>query len=811
MSAKNYQLNYKELKCNCNLSEFDFNTTKDLKPLKGIIGQKRAVDALSFGLKMKQKGYNVYVAGISGTGRGSYTKSLVEKVAKEKAFNKDYVYVYNFKRYDEPISLSFEACKGKEFKRDIEEMLEKLIEEVPKIFSSREYESRNEEIMRGYESVSKNLLDELNEFTKDKGFMFQQTSQGLFSIPLKEDGSQISDEEYKELSEEEYESIREKSLELNKDVTEYLNRLKTLEEKFRNRVKDLDKKTGERIVNFHLEDIVEKYAQTEKILGYLNDMKEDMIENINKFRGDKTPKKNPLGLAVKDPMKFFNRYKVNLFIDNSQNRGASIVNETNPTYYNLTGMIEYKNEMGVLTTNFLELKPGALHKANGGFLILNVRDLFSHPFAWEALKRALKTSKVTMESLNKQYGYIVTSTLKPEPIDIDLKVILVGDYRTYSVLYSYDEEFKKLFKIMADFDVELRRNEENVLKIARFIASHCEEVGLKHFDKSAVERVVEFSARLSDNKEKLSARFNKIVEILYEADAYSNEHNTYITREDVEKAIDSKKYRNSKYEDKLNELYEDNTLIIDVDGKKVGQINGLAVMGSGDYMFGKPSRITASTYKGKNGIINIEREVRHSGSIHDKGVLILSGYLGEKYAKEEPMSLSTSITFEQNYSGIDGDSASSTELYLILSSIAGIPIRQDIAVTGSISQKGEIQPIGGVNEKIEGFFDICKIKGFTNNQGVIIPKQNVKNLMLKDEVIEEVRKGNFNIYAISHVNEGIEILTGMDYKEVDKLVIEEIEKMRKKDKEKDEDSENEKLKTNEDNSKDGDKNETNEK
>lgn len=795
MNIENFRLKAEDLKCNCNLGEFDFNSTEDLKPLKGIIGQQRAVDALNFGLKMKKRGYNVYVAGLSGTGRNSYTQSLVDKVAKYNRENKDWVYVHNFKVADEPVALSFYAGTGKEFKKDIEEMTEKLMSEIPKLFSSREYESRSEELMERYEKMSQNLLIELNEFAKDKGFLFQQTSQGLFSIPLKEDGTPMSDEEYKALSEEDYDDIREKSSELNKDITEYLNRIKSLEEKFRTKVKELDKKTGERIISFYVEEIIEKYGDNEKTLTYLNDMKADMIDNVNKFKGSK-PQKSPFGVPAKDPMKFFSRYKVNLFIDNSERRGAAIINETNPTYYNLTGIIEYKNEMGVLTTNYLELKPGALHKANGGFLILNVKDVFSHPFAWEALKRTLKTGKITMETLNKQYGYIVTSTLKPEPIDIDIKVILIGDYRTYSLLYAYDEDFKKLFKIMADFDVEFKRNDENVLKIARFIASHCEEVGLKHFDKGAVEKVVEYSSRIADHKMKLSARFNQIVEILYEADAYSNELKSYVSREDVEKAIQGKKYRNSKYEEKLNEMYKDGTLLIDVEGEKVGQINGLAVMGSGEYSFGRPSRITASTYKGKAGIINIEREVRHSGSIHDKGVLILSGYIGEKYGKEKPLSLTTSITFEQNYSGIEGDSASSTELYLILSSIAKVPINQSIAVTGSMSQKGEIQPIGGVNEKIEGFFDVCKIKGFTGEQGVIIPIQNVKNLMLKEEVLDAVEAGQFKIYAISHVNQGIEILTGISSEEIDKMVWEELEKSRDEEK-KEENGEDENVKAHE--------------
>ena len=784
-----WRLEAKDLKLKYNMDDFDFKSTQDLKPLKGIIGQERAAEALNFGLKMKAKGYNIFVAGISGTGRSSYTYSMVSKVAQTKKNNKDYIYVYNFKNPDEPKAISFQAGEAKHFQKDMETVVDKLYEEIPKVFTSREYELRNNEIAQKYERMGQNLIEELNEFAKDKGFFFQQGNQGLLTIPLKEDGSLMSDEEYNNLSEDEFARLRDKSQDLNKEVTEYMNRMRNLEQKLREKIIELDKKTGERVISFFFDDIVEKYSSNEKVMLHINHLKEDMVDHIAKFKGQQKSSSNPFSAQKEDPKKFFERYKVNLFIDNSEKIGAPIVNETNPTYYNLTGMMEYKNEMGFLTTSFMDIKPGALHKANGGFLILNVKDLFSHQFAWEGLKRSLKTNKITIETLNKQYGYIVTATLKPEPIDMDLKVILIGDYYTYSVLFSYDEDFRKLFRIMADFDVEMQRSSENVYKFARSIATQCEEKSLKHFSKEAVEKVIEYSSRLADSKDKLSSRYNQLVEILYEADALSDESSVFVTAQDVQMAINAKKYRNNKYEEKLNEMYQDGTLLIDIYGEKIGQINGLAVMGTGEYSFGKPARITASSYKGKAGIINVEREVRRSGSSHDKGVLILSGYIGEKYAKETTLSVTTSITFEQNYSGIDGDSASSTELYVILSSIAQIPIKQYIAVTGSISQKGEIQPIGGVNEKIEGFFDVCMLKGLTGNQGVIIPKQNVMNLMLKDEVIEAVNKGQFHIYAISNVEEGLEILTGLGHDEIEEKIHEGLKYYEEKEEAKDSEDE----------------------
>lgn len=781
-----------QLKLMYDLEDFDFKTTQDLKPLKGIIGQERAAEALNFGFKMKAKGYNVYVAGLSGTGRSSYTYSMVNKVAKTKNENKDYVYVYNFKNEDEPKAISFPAGEAKFFQKDMHEVIDKIYEEIPKAFTSREYELRNTEIAQKYEKMGHSLIDELNEFAKEKGFYFQQSAQGLLTIPLKEDGTLMNDDEYSKLSDEEFANLRDKSQELNKEVTEYMNRMRGYEQKLRDTIIELDKKTGERIISFFIDDVIEKYLSNEKVLYYLNDVKQDMIDNIGRFKGPQKASSNPFSVQKQDPKKFLERYKVNLFIDNSDLIGAPIINETNPTYYNITGMMEYKNEMGFLSTSFLDIKPGALHKANGGFLLLNVKELFTHQFAWEGLKRSLKTGKITIETLNKQYGYIVTATLKPEPIDMNVKVILIGDYYTYSVLFSYDEDFRKLFRIMADFDVEMQRTSENVYKFARSIATQCEEKDLKHFTREAVEKVVEYSSRLADDKDKLSAKYNQIMEILYEADAYSDASSVFVTAQDVTTAIQAKKYRNNKYEEKLNELFEEGTLLIDIEGEKVGQINGLAVMGTGEYSFGKPARITASSYKGKAGIINVEREVSRSGSSHDKGVLILSGYIGEKYAKEKALSVTTSITFEQNYSGIDGDSASSTELYVILSSIAQIPIKQHIAVTGSISQKGEIQPIGGVNEKIEGFYDVCMLKGLTGKQGVIIPHQNVKNLMLKDEVIDAVKRGQFHIYAIENVTQGLEILTGLDAFELDKRIHEALKSYEEeddKDKDKDKDKE----------------------
>ncbi|MGL5641548.1 MAG: Lon protease family protein, partial [Paraclostridium sp.] len=686
-----FKLDTTKLKYSFNLEDINFNSTEEIEPIREIIGQERAVQALEFGLKMKHKGYNVYAAGCSGTGRNSYTNMLINKIKKNNTNIKDWVYVYNFKNQNEPIALSFKCGQGKIFKKDIEEIIDKLKNEVPKIFSAKEYEYHNRLLMTELENNIQNIINKLNKLAMPRGFKFEVTERGLISIPIKSDGNILGEDEIGKLTPQEIQLLREEGIKLNQDSKEYINEIKLCEDLYKEKLDELDKNVGKSLVGFYETYLLDKHIDDEKVRTYISDLCEDVVKNISKFKTvGEDNSQNPMAMlgliGPKNDSKFFSRYETNLLIDNSDCKEGMIINENNPTYYNLTGVVDYKNEIGSLTTSFMEIKPGSLHKANGGFIIINAKDLISSPFSWECLKRSLKTEKISIESLNKQYGHLVTSTLKPEPIDLDIKVILIGDNYIYNLLYSYDEDFRNLFKVVADFDLDMNRDDENIYKTIKFVANQCNEHNLKHFDKKAIEKLLEYSTRLSDDQEKLTARFNKIVDLIYEADAISESSSKFVTKLDVEKSINQKNYRNNRYEEKLNEMFKDGTLLIDIDGEKVGQINGLAVMGNGEYSFGKPSKITASTYKGRNGIINIEREIKQSGSIHDKGVLILSGYLGEKYGKEKPLSIATSITFEQNYSGVDGDSASSTELYAIISSIANIPIKQCIAVTGSVSQ-----------------------------------------------------------------------------------------------------------------------------
>ncbi len=574
----------------------------------------------------------------------------------------------------------------------------------------------------------------------------------------------MTEEDFKDISKEKYAEIQKKSSELNLASIDLFKKIKDIDESFRDKLKKLDSEFATKVVNLHTDRLKYRFDGNKKVENYLIDLKNDIIDKVDMFKTDnKQPQSNPfLAMQNKNNDSFFERYQVNLFIDNSDKENAPVVFETNPTHSNLLGNIEFVNEMGVLKTSFKKIIPGSIHAANGGYLIIQVKDLMENVFAYKGLMRALLNDETKIETIQTTMGYPVTTGLKPEPIKLDIKVILVGDPRSYSMLYSYDEQFSKLFKIRADFDVEMVRSSANVEKMTKFIASHCEKEDLKHFERDAVCKVVEYSSKIADNQEKLSSRFNKVVEIIYEADSWAClEESNLVYKKHVEKAIQQKINRNNMYEDKVLELFDEGTYLLDVEGEKVGEINGLAVVGAGEYSFGKPSKITVSTYRGKAGLINIEREARTSGKIHDKGVMIINGFMGYKYAQTRPLALSASIVFEQLYSGIDGDSASSTELYAIMSSLSGAPIKQGIAVTGSVNQRGQIQPIGGVNQKIEGYFKVCKMKGLTGEQGVIIPHQNVKNLMLNDEVTEAVKNGKFHIYPVKLIDDGIEILTGV--------------------------------------------------
>ena len=766
---KDYLVPLEELKEKCNEDIFQYETTKDIKVSRELIGQERAMEALEYGLNIERKGYNIFVSGLIGTGRNSYSYLMAQEFAKKKAPPKDWCYVYNFKRPKYPKAIGLENGKGKEFKKDIDNGIKEIGIEIPKVFISKEYENNKNLIYNTHQKQAQEILNELNNVAKDYNFIFKQTEKGILSIPLK-NNRPMTDEELNALSEKEIEALMESSNELSQKSYDYIKMVREVEKNLAEEIKKLKNKNINKILDIHLNPLIEKYKDNLDIVEYLEDMKKDIAKNYDMFLMPE--EQNHLesllliGNRREDIMK---KYQVNLFLDNSNKKSGPVIKEMNPNYYNLFGKIEYVNELGGLRTDHLKIRPGSLHEANGGYIIIQAKDILQNPYSWEGLKRSIATEQITVENITGLN--IISETLRPEPIPLDVKVIIIGDYYLYQLLYYYDDDFKKLFKIRAEFDIEMDKSEENIKKIGSFVAYQCNEENLRPFHKSALSAIIEESSRIAGHKNKLTARFNELVEILYEADGWAAKDNQeIINREYVEKAILKKNYRNNNYEEKLIELIDNELIFVDTKGEKIGEINGLSVIDSGQYLFGKPSKITVNTYGGKDGVINIEREVEQSGSIYDKGVLILTGYLGEKYAQNNPLSLTASITFEQSYSGIDGDSASSTELYALLSSLAEVPIKQSIAVTGSVNQKGRIQPIGGVNEKIEGFYKICKLKGLTGNEGVIIPYVNIQNLMLSDEVIEAVENGEFRIYAVKTIDEGIEILTGMKAEEINKLV-----------------------------------------
>lgn len=761
------ELNYTQLNNREDINKFSFKTTDDIEPFKGIIGQERAVKAFEFGLNVKMKGYNIYVSGPSGSGKTTYAKLSSKEKAKNEAVPYDWCYVYNFDDPRSPLSLRFEPGIGRQFRDDMNELVSFFKTELTKAFTSEDYDKEKSDLSRTYDDKRDELIKKLDSVASENSFALKTSNSGIIFQPII-DNVLITEENYDSLDEDVKNGINERLESMQDVVNSIMRDIKNIDKEYRQKMDDLDYKIGMFAIGHYVSALQEKYQYSERVIKYLESVQEDVLENIDQFSEQEPDEEDPvaalipkLGGTKNDDATL--KYRVNLIVDNSKTEGAPVIVDYNPTYYNLVGEVEYDNEYGNLTTDFMKIKPGLMHRANGGYLIIQAQDLLSNVQAWEALRRIIKTKEITIENLRDQVGAIAVTTLKPEPIPSDVKVILVGGAYYYELLRGYDEDFSKLFKIRADFDYEMDRNDENIFKIAGFISKFCDNEKTLPFDSSAVASVIEYSSRSVESQKKLSTRFNLIAEILAESATWAQLDNTEIvTAEYVKKAEEEKAYRLSMYQEKMNELLDNNTIMIATDGYCVGKINGLAVLDMGDYSFGSPTRITATTYMGKSGIVNIEKEAEMSGPTHNKGVQIITGYLGRMYAQKMPLSLSCRIAFEQNYNGIDGDSASSTELYCILSSLSEIPVNQSLAVTGSVNQCGEIQAIGGVTHKIEGYFDLCSRRGLTGKQGVVIPESNVNDLVLKDDVIEAVKNGMFHIYSISTIDEGIELLLGTE-------------------------------------------------
>jgi len=747
-----------------------FDTTDDLTPLKEIVGQERGVEAFKFGMGMNRRGYNVFVTGTAGTGRMATVRRLLKEISKGGKTPDDYCYVNNFKNPEAPILLRLKGGEGTSFKKDIHDLVETLKKEIPQLFESQEYINTKKEVMAAYEAKGKSFFKDLDEKVKEEGFALVDIQVGQIKrpevMPLV-DGKPLHIDQVEAMVEkgrfpkDEFEALKEKHAGLRGQIEQIFLELRDLQKEVQEKIEEMDRMMFIKSASRLTERVEEKH-KNKQIKAYLDSMLEDMADNLQIFMPQVQPQMPGITPLLPEANQF-QPYQVNRLVDNSEQKGPPVIIESYPTYRNIFGSIErVVDRAGMWRTDFSKIKAGSLIKAMGGYLVINLLDAVVEPGVWQGLKRALKSEKLEIQTYDPFYLF-TTSGLKPEPIDLDVKVVVVSDEYLYRMLLHYDEDVKKIFKVRADFDTSMERTEESIRQMAEFIKMKTDQEKLRPLDRTAVGALVERAVRMTGRQEKISTSFPAIVDLIREADFFADQENETVIREThVDKAMTSRIYRANMVEEHIQEMIDRGTLMIDSEGEVVGQVNGLSVYALGDYMFGRPTRITTSTSMGRAGIINIEREADMSGNTHNKGVLILTGYLREKYAQDKPLTMSASIAFEQSYGGVDGDSASSTEIYGLLSSLSRIPIRQYIAVTGSVNQKGEVQAIGGVNQKIEGFFDCCRKKGLNKKLGVMIPESNVKDLMLRKDVVEAVRKGEFHVYPVKTIDQGIEILTGTD-------------------------------------------------
>ena len=733
------------------------------RPCKEIIGQERALRAIQTGLDIKSLGYNIFITGMVGTGRTTTIKQLLDQLEKADKTPDDILYVNNFKYPDEPVLIMLPAGRGKDFGEAMTKLIAMLKANVPQLLKSPYYTEKRDGLVEGQQKKQRDILQAFEEEVAEQGFSVIQVQMGLFSrpdlipvlegqpIPFAKIESLVKE---KKIPKETLEALRAKYEELTSKLEAVFERLKEIDEESRTLLRAWDEESMTPVIKGAIDDIRARFAFP-KIGAYLDEVEKALVKSLDAFKNQKKDEKEP----VED----FLEYRVNLLVDNSDQHGAPVVMETNPNYVNLFGSIESTmTRVGLSQTDFTMIKAGSFLKANGGYLVVNALDALVEPGVWAVLKRTLRNQIFEIQNYLQMYLFS-SARLKPEPIKADVKVVMIGDSYIYNLLYFQDEDFKKIFKVKAEFDSEMAKDDRSFGDYVRFVKKICDEDGLMPLDRDGISALIEYSTRIAGRQKKLSTRFHVIADVIRESSYWARKaKRTSVGREDVEKAVAERFERVSLIEDKIQEMIEEGTILIDTEGAVVGQVNGLSVYDMGQFMFGKPARITARTAMGRAGVINVEREADLSGPTHNKGVLILGGYLRGKYATKRPMSLTASLAFEQSYGGVDGDSASSTEVYAILSSLSGLALRQDLAVTGSLNQKGEIQPIGGVNEKIEGFFEVCRAKGLTGTQGVLIPHQNVQNLMLRADVVDAVKEGKFHVYPVKTIDEGIEILTGVE-------------------------------------------------
>ncbi|WP_042353498.1 Lon protease family protein [Bacillus rubiinfantis] len=753
-----------KLQAKCDPLQFPFETTKELDQLPNeMIGQERAVKAMEFGLSVEQTGYNLFVVGPSGTGRMTHTLDSVAKIAKNRAVPSDYCYVFNFENPNQPLVISLPAGQGIEFQRKMEALLINIERELRSTFAGEIFEKKKQFILNSFREKVEYLWEEVKAFALRKGYYLERTPAGVNTFPMR-DGKPIDRKEFSQLPDDERELFLQNEKQVGEKVRDTFYQIRKIDEQLSKSIDQFMRQSASDAIVHLFKPLKEFYQNAAKVIGYLEALFHDVVIHYSLFLADDVEQSNNIMNALAGSKEEqLHRYTVNLFVNHRSLCGAPVIYETNPSYHNLFGKVEYRGSLGSWVTDFTHIKPGVLHLANGGYVILQAAELLQEPYVWTQLKRSLQTRKIQIENLYEEKGVFPTSGIKPEPIPLNIKVIIIGSYYLYEMLANYDEDFHKLFKVKVEYDTVMEKTEENSLKMARYIQKYAEVEGLLPFHRRAVAKVIDYSSRLVEDQTKLSTRFQEITKVLVESSYWAKKEQAPVVDDyHIEKAISEKVLRSNLIAEKYREMITKGVIMVDTDGYHVGQINGLAVMGTRDSTFGIPTKITAQTYVGKSGIINIERESSLSGQIHNKGMMILTGFLSGQFAKNRPIPLSASITFEQTYSLIDGDSASSTELYVLLSSLAEVPIYQGIAVTGSVNQWGEIQPIGGVNEKIEGFYHVCHTQGLTGQQGVIIPRQNIENLMLADDVVAAVGRREFHIWAIDHIAEGIEILTGIN-------------------------------------------------
>ena len=749
---------------------------KDLELNNNLIGQERAAEAIDFGLAVPAEncGYNIFIAGEPGSGRTSYALERLKELAASLKTPDDLLYVYNFEESAQPVALNIPAGQGKKLVKDLENLLNELKSAIGKAFEQADYDAAKAKLVRDFQENADAIMSDLKAKAEQNSFALKRTPQGFMNIPLKKVRGKL-----KEIEPEEFEKLSAKRQKYYHDLSDKVTRetitglriIRDMEKELKEKLNNLDAEICREAITPLFDEIKGEYKFNDKLLNWLDSMSNDVVKNSGAF----------ITAARDDSAEVdFSRYGANLFVSNDPEKGVPVIRESNPTYSNIAGKIEYESHQNYLHTDFSHIIAGAIHKANGGFLLIDAEKVLMNYMSWEAIKRVLSTGESVIENLDEQYGFFHVASLKPQAVKINLKIIMIGSYRIYELLKYYDPEFQKLFKIKASFDFDMPRNLENENKMAQCIAGIIKRENLMPFDAGALSEVIEWAGREAEDQELLSVELGKLRELLIEAETWAralNSRKKFVTREHVKKAAAQKIYRSALYQEKLLNAFKNKTLKIDTRGKAVGQINGLSIIEMSDYKFGHPSRITANVFMGQEGVVNIEREVKMTGPIHNKGLMILSSYLGSKYAQDMPLSLTARIAFEQNYGGIEGDSASSTELYCILSALADLPLSQEIGVTGSVDQFGNVQAVGGVNEKIEGFFDCCKIDGLTGSQGVIIPAANARNLMLSDEVIEAVKDKKFNIWTVDNIDDGIEILTGVKADKAHKLVKARLKKM----------------------------------